>query len=193
MMNPSEAPLISSTNTTTMSSEAEDDFAVDPAMAAALGFSSFGTQPDTKRRKYTHNDAVVDLPTSISRPTTKKKNGAQGANALPLGQRRTSPSTSTPEPSSSTAQAQRNEAIAEVAANVSEVADTSGAHPPLSARNTALEGLLQKWDVPTQGVRHFSQVELQALREGVTVQQGYVAYYLPSFIEDPWAGLKDGR
>lgn len=60
----------------------EDDTAA--AMAAAMGFSSFGSQnPPSKKRKYNSNDAVVDIDGS-------KLHGT-GANSAPLAERRPPP------------------------------------------------------------------------------------------------------
>ena len=39
--------------------EGEEDMDIDPAIAAAMGFASFGTKPGEKR-KYNSNDGYVD-------------------------------------------------------------------------------------------------------------------------------------
>jgi hypothetical protein len=39
--------------------EGEEDMGIDPAIAAAMGFASFGTKPGEKR-KYNSNDGYVD-------------------------------------------------------------------------------------------------------------------------------------
>lgn len=57
-----------------------DDFNIDPAIAEAMGFSGFGTQPG-KKRKFDANDAVVD-------PDVKGQASGKGANSLPLGIRK---------------------------------------------------------------------------------------------------------
>src|SRR4051812_11530472 len=54
---------------------------IDPEIAAAMGFSSFGAQPSAKKRKYTQEDAIVDLPASA--PQQK----SSGANSTQLGVR----------------------------------------------------------------------------------------------------------
>ncbi|KAJ6784911.1 hypothetical protein PWT90_02384 [Aphanocladium album] len=63
--------------------DADDDTAA--AMAAAMGFSSFGAQnPSSKKRKYNHNnDAVVSIDNTQSHGT--------GANSAPLAERRAPP------------------------------------------------------------------------------------------------------
>ncbi|KAH8677835.1 hypothetical protein BX600DRAFT_138462 [Xylariales sp. PMI_506] len=61
-----------------------DDLADTDAMARAMGFSTFGTQPANKRRKYNPHtdDAVVAAPTLLP-----IHNQGKGANATPLGSR----------------------------------------------------------------------------------------------------------
>lgn len=56
------------------------------AMAAAMGFSSFGTQPSAKRRKYNPHtdDAFV---AASSQPSGQPANHGKGSNAIPLGNR----------------------------------------------------------------------------------------------------------
>jgi hypothetical protein len=170
--------------------EVDDEFAPDPAMAAALGFSSFGAQPST-RKKY--NDAVVDITTTA--PSMK------GANALPLGKKRKAspqvasvPAAKKPAPRTTQgilSAGTTSEATAELTANAREAADTTTAsRPPLSRHDPVTESLLQSWNVSTQGPRRFTAMELQALREGIRTSKGHVAYFLPSFVEDPWAKIR---
>ena len=63
--------------------EENDTFDIDSSLAASLGFSSFGAQPSSKRRKYVHNDAVVAAP-----PGAPPARSASGGNAIPVGERR---------------------------------------------------------------------------------------------------------
>lgn len=130
----------------------QDDFEIDPAIAEAMGFSGFGTQPGGKKRKFDGGDAFVD-------PTIKKQTEAQsssdlagnvkGANITPLGQK-------------------------SALSGVENVAPTSEAH--------ANQG-------PVGGQASGRQ-DLQSLRYGVKNERGDTAYFLPSFIEDPWKGLE---
>lgn len=55
-------------------------------------------------------------------------------------------------------------------------------------RSGAHAQLAEKWDVDAKGPREFSPSELGVLRSGVPIGNT-VAYFLPSFIEDPWAKL----
>jgi hypothetical protein len=54
-----------------------DDFEIDPAIAASMGFSSFGDQVK-KKRKYEGNDAFIDPDASLSTDSPK----LTGANAM---------------------------------------------------------------------------------------------------------------
>lgn len=61
-----------------MNNEA-DDFEIDPAIAAAMGFSGFGTQPN-KKRKFNANEGFVDPEIG------KAGKAATGANNMPVRQ-----------------------------------------------------------------------------------------------------------
>jgi hypothetical protein len=52
---------------------------IDPAIAAAMGFSGFGTQKTGKKRKF-ENETFVD-------PSIGQSAKGEGANAMPLGER----------------------------------------------------------------------------------------------------------
>lgn len=105
------------------------DFEIDPAIAAAMGFSGFGNQ--NKKRKFDSNDGFVD-------PDIQKKQQAQGsgANNVPLRERK--------------APSAQNQA------------------PVVAGGKPTMEDL----------------------RHGVRNAKGDVAYFLPSFLEDPWEGLQ---
>ncbi|GAB1733453.1 hypothetical protein NU195Hw_g2288t1 [Hortaea werneckii] len=130
----------------------QDDFEIDPAIAAAMGFSGFGTQPGGKKRKFDGGNAFVD-------PTIKKMTEAptssipaasgKGANNTPLGQK-------------------------SALTGMKNIASTSEAH----AMQDAVSG-------ETSG-----RPDLQTLRHGIKNDRGDMAYFLPSFIEDPWKGLE---
>jgi len=174
-------PIIITTTTTSHTTTSyttkdmdDDDFSPDPELAAALGFSSFGAQPSTKRRKYNTYDAVVDVDVPHG----------SAANSLPLGQRPPKSSvivdnaTQNPSPLSKVAEEKRENAI--------NAADGATITPAPLPTNPATSGILQDWDVETLGPRKFSQSELHALREGVRLPGGTITYFLPTFVEDPW-------
>lgn len=127
-----------------------DDMEIDPALAAAMGFSGFGTQPNNKKRKFNTNEGFVDP--EIGNATLKGKGkGATGANNVPVGK---------PKPRDATSVVEEPDVKAAFAApNAS--ASTTGEKP-----------------------------SLEALRHGVVDGRGDMAYFLPSFLEDPWKGLK---
>lgn len=157
--------------------EEEDGFSPDPELAAAMGFSGFGTQPNAKRRKHNHDDAVI---ATVSPDGGPGRIAGKGANALPLGQRRA--------PRTAVGKAPLAAAIEEKAENAAEALDGNSEIPAPPPRNGAHAHLAEKWDVDANGPRQFSPTDLSALRSGVPVGNT-VAYYLPSFIEDPWAKL----
>lgn len=59
--------------------DANDDFDIDPAIAAAMGFSGFGKTTTNKKRKY-DNDGFVDPDITTPQGTS--------ANNLPIGERK---------------------------------------------------------------------------------------------------------
>ncbi|KAK4613812.1 hypothetical protein CLAFUW4_09026 [Fulvia fulva] len=128
--------------------DGEDDFEVDPAIAAAMGFAGFGTQP-SKKRKFNKDDGFVD-------PEGNAASTPQGtsANRLPLGE---------PKAMRTVGQPEMAPAIANDDASSSQAEEHNGNSGPPS---------------------------LEALRHGVKNERGDTAYFLPGFIEDPWAGLK---
>ena len=165
-----------------------EEIEVDPDMAAmGFNFSSFGAAPSAKKRKYNHNDAVVDVPSnapSIPNPSIR------GSNALPLGQRRERKDSAPVSGSGGDSV----EAIVEASENASEAADVAGARAPLPPHHSAATAsILKEWDVATQGARQYSAAELAALREGVVTANGHIAYFLPSFVEDPWKKVESRR
>lgn len=160
-----------------MSDADEDDFAVDPALAASLGFSSFGTQPSAKKRKYTHHDAFVDTSATAQLDGASKEAG-KGANALPLGRRKNlipAPSVSAP-----------HDETMPVLRGAPLVTELSTVTPglPLNITNSVEENARP---IPS------ADVGIEAYRHGVRQANGDVAYFLPSFLEDPWEELRRKR
>jgi hypothetical protein len=178
----------------------DDDFEVDPEMTAAMGFSSFGTQPNTKKRKYHHDDAVV----AIDNPHGK----SSGANTIELGIRKqrndsysgTSPQTDSIESISAGREASITHPIG-ASAGLSEFISQAQSLPPRpipsgisrthetstssTSKPTSFPG-----GIPKQFFDKLDWKELEALRKGVKDENGDIAYFLPSFIEDPWAKLE---
>jgi hypothetical protein len=178
----------------------DDDFEVDPELQAAMGFSSFGTQPNAKKRKYNHDDAVV----SIDDPRGK----SSGANTIELGIRKqrddSNPGASPSLGSSNTTSTVRDSTIqhpAGASAGLSHFISQAQSLPPkpmppgsnqnhqtsvsLTSKPTSFPG-----GIPKQFFDKLDWKELEALRKGVKDENGDIAYFLPSFIEDPWAKLE---
>ncbi|KAF2174116.1 hypothetical protein M409DRAFT_16389 [Zasmidium cellare ATCC 36951] len=119
-----------------------DDMEIDPALAVAMGFSGFGTQPNAKKRKFNNNstEGFVD-------PNIGKSQSATGANNVPVREKQSTKS----------------------------VGEDSKAYESAGKAS---------------GVTGDGKPSLEALRHGVRNERGDVAYFLPSFVEDPWRGLE---
>jgi hypothetical protein len=176
-----------------------DDTDIDPEIAEAMGFTSFG---GTKRRKFNHN-VVVDT-----------KPQPSGANTAPLGSR------SNPvnghlqpipvgTPSSAGYQSSQNlkepyvggpsqtyqhgfdlpkrppkwpetQIQMQTSENLAESHNTEISSPTTAFPTGVPKGFFDK----------LTWKELEAFRKGVKDENGDVAFFLPSFIEDPWAKLE---
>lgn len=225
--------------------EDTDGMELDSEMMASMGFAAFGSQPNSKRRKYNHDDAIVEGSPSTSRPKENSQNPT-GANSTVLGirQQYTSRDQGQQSPqriaeggisSVDTAQAaainrfdtlEERRDSQEVTASVTHIQFSSSIagdkqKPPAiatglaayltrgqekqsapmsgSATDSLIESAatslpaahssLPPKQFPTATQGPLSQEELQALRRGVRNERGDVAYFLPSFVEDPWKGL----
>jgi hypothetical protein len=160
--------------------EEEEDIDI----AAAMGFSSFG---GNKKRKFDHENSP------------KSRADASGANSTKLGVR-----------TKKTASTESNEFEDDGADLVHQSKEApvtgSGLASFLARGQTLPEPPLDSHDVPdlptsedqsTMEVVSFggppiSRTELNALRNGVQNGNGDTAYFLPSFIEDPWEKLAKG-
>ena len=147
----------------------DDDPGIDPELAASMGFSSFGNA--SKKRKYNPNDAVVDVPNGRQHP--RQAQGAasgRGANALPLGSR----STTSKAGGSPAGHSQRLPVHDAASATNAPVSNEDG----ISVKKSTSE---------TQGASQ--PPDLASYRHGVRQADGTMTYFLPSFLEDPWAKL----
>ncbi|KAI5253733.1 hypothetical protein E4T42_02691 [Aureobasidium subglaciale] len=141
-----------------------DDFEMDPAMAEAMGFTSFGS----KRRKHTAraDEAFVD-------DSGNQIPASTGANDIPLGTR--------PAASDVMERAQEQEISKEIPM-------TEVARPEHRRAMETLEAIEEvQADDWTPGFP--SSQELAALRRGIKNARGDMVVFMPSFIEDPWKGL----
>lgn len=132
-----------------------DDFEIDPAIAAAMGFSNFGSASN-KKRKFNDNDGFVDPDIA--------KGGPQGtsANNLPIGERKPT--------------VRAAESVATSSSSTSQV-------PFRTEQPKQMESMAHETDSD-------GKPTLQALKNGIRNEKGDLAIFLPSFIEDPWKGLK---
>ena len=162
--------------------DAEDKVEFD--VAAAMGFGSFGSKPHLAKR----------------RKTNATDNTGSGSNSEPLGMRPV------------------KEAIMETAKLPSTQPELNtivslnySAEPQDPARPLETKAVSQEDDTQTPLYQHpgtgsHSQAsrnsagklpngewDWQALRRGVRDEQGDIAYYDASFVEDPWAALDNKR
>ena len=156
-------------------------------IAAAMGFASFG---GTKKRKFDHS------------PKAKPDaNDASGANSTALGVR-TKKVASAEDVKSEKLQAQSN-TLGKQKKN--QTADAGLAsflargqnlpeHPPptATAQAPAASADQSAGEMVSFGGPSISRAELNMLRNGVRTENGDTAYFLPSFVEDPWARLRKG-
>ena len=173
----------------------------DPDMLAAMGFSSFG---GAKKRKFDQTSSP------------KAKADASGANSTRLGVR----PKKTPQADGQELQATDEDAVAADAAAQDTQSQPS---PPPTAKGkkiqpaaTGLAAFLARGqeiqDPPSEaqqsapavtqsdqsetvsfGGLPITQAELNALRHGIRNEEGDLAYFLTSFVEDPWERLEAAR
>jgi hypothetical protein len=146
-----------------------DDLEIDPAIAEAMGFTSFGS----KRRKHTAraDEAFVDdSGTQIPAST--------GANDIPLGAR--------PMPSAATEKMQEQGNTEKQPTPMAMVEDTQQEQP--RAAEARVEPM-QEVQVDNWTPGFPTPQELSALRRGVKNARGDMVVFMPSFLEDPWKGL----
>jgi hypothetical protein len=149
-----------------------DDLEIDPAIAEAMGFTSFGS----KRRKHAAraDDAFVD-DSGIQIPAST------GANDIPLGAR--------PIPSATTEKVKEQGSTEGAAASTVGVVDRSTEQPrEVEARVEEVQEV-QEVQVDNWTPGFPTPQELSTLRRGVRNARGDMVVFMPSFIEDPWKGL----
>lgn len=148
--------------------DADDaDPALNAELLATMGFASFGSMRPKRKRG-----------SDDTRPA--KHGGGQGANALPLGQRKEAR-----ESARGGAEAGRREGVGE-----GEVTSRGDEAAAVATEQHSAQGYRgADAEMVEVGVTRIARGELRALAQGVTTANGDVAYFLPSFIEDPWARL----
>jgi hypothetical protein len=144
----------------------DTDMEIDPEIAAMMGFGSFG---GNKKRKFGADDAFTD---AQSGQQQESQQVASKANAIPVAEARSRPV-------------------------VPVQAPPPGELPLLTFHlHYFYEWILT---VPVDATRDNPRdnitlpdgntMSLQALRRGIRNERGDMAYFLPSFLEDPWEKL----
>ncbi|KAG9594707.1 hypothetical protein KCU77_g4900, partial [Aureobasidium melanogenum] len=138
-----------------------DDLEIDPAIAEAMGFTSFGS----KRRKHAAraDDAFID-------DSGKHIPASTGANDIPLGTRAIPSET--------------KEKVQEQGNSGDNAASTTRREDMQEEQAEVGEAQADNW---TPGFP--APQELAALRRGIKNARGDMVVFMPSFIEDPWKGL----
>lgn len=165
-----------------------EDFEENDEMAAMMGFSSFG---GTKKRKFDRANS----------PKANDEYSASGANSTELGVR-TKVSNNEQQSSegsgttSSLHQPSKPLPPASGLASFLARGQTLPEKPPKAAHNQ--QEPLDEADASASQTVSFggpsiSRAELNALKFGVKDENGDAAYFLPSFIEDPWEKLLSSR
>ncbi|KAH9869652.1 hypothetical protein IAQ61_006862 [Plenodomus lingam] len=139
-------------------------------IAAAMGFGSFG---NTNKRKYDRTQSPI-----------ASADDASGANSTQLGVR--------PKKFASTQQEAPENSKPSGSNDHSTTDDLSN---PLSPESTPHQPHEQPsaMEMVSFGGPPITRNELNALKFGVQDENGDTAYFLPNFVEDPWASLKSNN
>ena len=197
-----------------------DDTTIDPAIAEAMGFSTFGGQPSSKRRKFDRDDAVTwttpsnksqngprdslerNQPSTVASTSKKQKGKQKQSNPVGLagflahGQSLKPPGGTQPD----TAILNDNVSHPESVLNLEngptpenrpdiQTVSNLASHSSLPARPSNPVGSNAALVSVGSGETKLTREELSALRRGVKDARGDIAYFLPSFVEDPWKEL----
>jgi len=208
----------------------DDDIGIDPAIAAQMGFFSFGAKRATTKRKY-HDASFVEG--QEDQETKQKKHAGSGANNVALGARskvektgitgdnlseqitdRLMPGSASDDTkglegkTQSGGKKEKKAAPSGLAAFLSrEQTMPEAPRPAINTKDPAPTELRPEIAVATNAVDPVSVPSIattsdksgasrsngptqQAYRHGVKNEQGDMAYFLPSFLEDPWQELR---
>ncbi|ORY04300.1 hypothetical protein BCR34DRAFT_491675 [Clohesyomyces aquaticus] len=171
------------------------DEEIDPEIAAAMGFSSFGGT----KRKYDDTHSPKSKATSSGANTTKlgvrSKLAPEDEHSCEAGSEIRDPESDTVTADGSTKPAKVPEATG-LAAFLSRGKDLESSKPdaknPVDPSRAVEPSPSMEPPMATFsfGGLPISQPELDALRKGVQNAAGDMAYFLPSFVEDPWERLR---
>ena len=179
-MNGNENPYGSSPSDSEQPTEAD--------MAQMMGFSNFGSKPKPQSKK--RKRELAQLATS-----GPGADSGSGSNAMPLGNPRrkhdTGPDSSTKGRGRDTVD-MKDEGSGNVRPNWSmQVPNTDAGQlfSQATLRESARPVLHSNERISSGSGEQKSQHDWHALRKGVRDSRGDVAYYDPSFVEDPWKDL----
>lgn len=143
-----------------------DDLEIDPAIAEAMGFTSFGS----KRRKHAAraDDAFID-------DSGKHIPASTGANDIPLGTRPVASET--------------KEKVQEQGMSEDNAASTMRGEGVQEEQARVVETGVGEAQTDNWTPGFPAPQELAALRRGIKNARGDMVVFMPSFIEDPWKGL----
>lgn len=152
-------------------------------MAAMMGFSSFG---GTKKRKFDQTKSPA-----------KQEYSASGANSTELGvrikvQEFESGDSEGVHGAAATASAKQPPSSGGLASFLAR-GQALPAKPPQAVPETTAQADPSASEMVSFGGPSITRAELNALRHGVRNENGDTAYFLPSFVEDPWEKLSTGR
>lgn len=183
--------------------DSDDDTGIDPEIVAAMGFTGFGAQP-AKRRKYNHGtDAVVEgqeehqtVPSGSGANNTALGVRMRGVGAEAVEQKSTAASTEeNAEKGKSRNKGKSKQNAPRGLADYVAWGNTISVPVPAAPEKESVATIAaptEKAGWATWAPGALSADELHALRRGVKNTRGDTMYFLPSFIEDPWAELKAG-
>jgi hypothetical protein len=164
----------------------EDD-TIDPAMAAAMGFTSFGGAQNKRRKVHRNNDdgdGFIDPEIAKSNNPPAKLAPGTGANSVKTGPRRPAAASAQDAANATTAAGVVPAAGESNVAASGSTAQVSGASPAFS---TATHG------GPTAGAQGGVDQNRPNMRKGVRNENGDMVFFKPSFLEDPWRHLGDAK
>ena len=168
-------------------SPSDTDEAAQADMAQMMGFSSFGSKPNPQSKKRKREIAQL----AASGPGAES---GSGSNTMPLGKPRRKPVDVKDEEAGNYEQ---SNVTGETVRFSDEHQQILGDQVPEEAvpdrdwrKESAKPSASQNAFAQSTGGRGQAQQDLYALRKGVRDQRGDVAYYNPSFIEDPWKDLR---
>ncbi|KAJ8114410.1 hypothetical protein OPT61_g3701 [Boeremia exigua] len=161
-----------------------EDFDENDEMAAMMGFSSFG---GNKKRKFDQTKSPA-----------QDEYSASGANSTELGVRTKTSNyqQASDEEAAGTATTAKQPApaggLASYLARGQALPEKPPKAAPVQQEETNQEDPAASAEISFGGPS-ISQAELTALRFGVANTDGDTAYFLPSFVEDPWEKLLSSR